>query len=118
MNTTIGMMTDFETPFYNVATRLLFPKKKHYSSYKPSFNANNFIFFYLLLIWGGNDRSCHSAACDVISMHSAYDLYAQRRKSTKYFIFRVLKMNSNVYKWCAVPLCKTTSIETPNKFFL
>ena len=27
-------------------------------------------------------------------------------------------MNSKVYKWCAVPLCKNTSIATPNKLFV
>ena len=27
-------------------------------------------------------------------------------------------MNSKVYKWCAVPLCKNTSIATPNKVFV
>lgn len=27
-------------------------------------------------------------------------------------------MNSKVYKWCAVPQCKNTSITTPNKVFV
>lgn len=27
-------------------------------------------------------------------------------------------MNSKVYKWCAVPQCKNTSIKTPNKLFI
>lgn len=27
-------------------------------------------------------------------------------------------MNSKVYKWCAVPLCKNTSLKTPNKLFI
>ncbi|XP_045477109.1 uncharacterized protein LOC123682509 isoform X2 [Harmonia axyridis] len=27
-------------------------------------------------------------------------------------------MNSKVYKWCMVPMCKNTSITTPNKLFL
>lgn len=27
-------------------------------------------------------------------------------------------MNSNVYRWCAVPQCNNTSIKTPNKLFI
>lgn len=27
-------------------------------------------------------------------------------------------MNTNVYRWCAVPQCSNTSVKTPNKLFI
>ncbi|XP_050360019.1 uncharacterized protein LOC126779895 isoform X2 [Nymphalis io] len=47
-----------------------------------------------------------------------YCVYTQRRKAENIAYFVRLKMNSKVYKWCVVPLCKNTSISTPNKLFV
>ncbi|XP_060807453.1 uncharacterized protein LOC106143482 isoform X3 [Amyelois transitella] len=50
-----------------------------------------------------------------MSLHCSIQFICALKKTN---IFRVLKMNSKVYKWCAVPQCKNTSIKTPNKVFV
>lgn len=45
-------------------------------------------------------------------MITVHNVDAQRSK------LNVIKMNTKVYKWCAVPQCKNTSIKTPNKVFV